>query len=90
MPDDDIAWVRATVLHALGGSKFEVKVERVEDGGGLKPRLKGSVVVDAAGPGFEGMDTLPLQVRNRCRCRCGCLCRPSMSASLSSFSCFGG
>lgn len=62
MPDDDIAWARATVLHALGGSRFEVKVERPEDGGGLKPRITGSVVVDASGPGFDGMDTLPLQV----------------------------
>eukprot|EP00752_Nemacystus_decipiens_P018668 g16737.t1 len=61
VPDDDIAWARATVLHALGGSKFEVKVERPDDGGGLKPKLTGARVVDVAGEGFEGMDTLPLQ-----------------------------
>ncbi|CAN0001143.1 unnamed protein product, partial [Ectocarpus sp. 12 AP-2014] len=61
VPDDDIAWARATVMHPLGGSRFEVEVERSQERGGLKPRVTGSVVVDASGPGFEGMDSLPLQ-----------------------------
>ncbi|CAM9632006.1 unnamed protein product [Ectocarpus sp. 6 AP-2014] len=61
VPDDDIAWARATVMHPLGGSRFEVEVERSQERGGLEPRVTGSVVVDASGPGFEGMDSLPLQ-----------------------------
>lgn len=62
VPDDDIAWARATVVHALGGSKFEVNVERPEEGSGMRPRVAGTIFVDASGPGFEGMDSLPLQV----------------------------
>lgn len=61
MPDPDISWARATVVHAWGRSKFEVNVEATQDSG-LKPRAVGFVEVDVAAPGFEGMSSLPLQV----------------------------
>ncbi|CAN0106891.1 unnamed protein product, partial [Hapterophycus canaliculatus] len=64
IPDDEIAWAPATVTRTLGGSKFEVEVERPANGkrGSKKALYTGSVVVDTSGPGFEGMDSLPLQV----------------------------
>lgn len=61
MPDERIAWARATVLRALGGSRFEVNVERPKEPG-LDPKVTGTVVVDVSRKGFEGMDSLPLQV----------------------------
>lgn len=60
VPDADIAWAPATVVHALGGSKFEVTVDRPRPGE-PSPSVTGPVLIDAAGPGFEGMETLPLQ-----------------------------
>lgn len=63
VPDPDIAWASATVLYAKGGSRFEVSVDPTE-GGGMAPRKLGSVTVDTNDPGFAGMDSLPLQVRN--------------------------
>ena len=65
MPDEKIAWARATVLRALGGSRFEVKVERPKDAG-LQPKLTGVITVDLSRKGFEGLSTLPLQVRSSC------------------------
>ncbi|CAM9187182.1 unnamed protein product [Scytosiphon promiscuus] len=63
IPDEEKAWVPATVMQALGGSKFKVEVERTDNGkrSSKKPVYAGSIVVDASGPGFEGMDSLPLQ-----------------------------
>ena len=62
MPDADIAWAPATVVHALGASKFEVTVDRPRPGE-PSPRITGPVLIDATETGLAGMGSLPLQVR---------------------------
>lgn len=31
MPDADAAWARASVLRALGGTKYEVRIDGIDD-----------------------------------------------------------
>lgn len=61
IPDADVAWARGTVVQTLSSTRFEVKVEHGRHDG-LATRRSGVVEVDMSEPGFEGMDSLPLQV----------------------------
>ncbi|CAM9203280.1 unnamed protein product [Chrysoparadoxa australica] len=57
IPDDEIGWVRATVLKAHGdGDKFDVNVDKVDGAA-----QSGTVTVSLKHPDFGTLESLPLQ-----------------------------